>query len=272
MHLWRRAGTRGGREGRGVASLRKPPQLQHPHSRVVLAKLECPLAPHGTSQTHVHTPWVTSPRLVGWGHLAGSLGVGAGGITPFHSCTVAAEPADPISCGQINVTIPQQGMSQLWAMGEAGKRTWPGTMDERFIAFSWCDFPTTVKAEQKMDTVKTSSSRISHNHHLSLELTVPTTSALQKLPSPASQTLSPSALSTSRSGPLAWGRPALPRVVPAGVQAWQAAPSGCFPVEMDTGIWKSNCSSRVGKLAQKSQFSPRQKLKVSMLPCTGSWM
>lgn len=64
-----------------MVSLQKPPQLQRPHSSVVLAKLMCPLPPHSTSQTHVHTPWVTRPRLLCWGHLAGSLGGSAGDIT-----------------------------------------------------------------------------------------------------------------------------------------------------------------------------------------------
>lgn len=125
---------RKGGQGRGF--LQKLPQLQHPHSSVVLAKLTCLLAPHGMSQTHVRTPWVTSPRLMGWGHLVGSLGVSAGDIVPFHSCTVAPEPADPSNYGQINVAIPPQGTSQLWAMGEAGKSTWPVTMDRQFIPFS----------------------------------------------------------------------------------------------------------------------------------------
>lgn len=49
--------------------LQKPPnvtnpsQLQHPHLSVILAKFMCPPPPHSTGQTHMHTPWVTTPAL-----------------------------------------------------------------------------------------------------------------------------------------------------------------------------------------------------------------
>lgn len=40
---------------------------------------------------------------------------------PSHSCTVLAEPAGPVSCGQTNVAVPEQGTWQLWAKGEVDK-------------------------------------------------------------------------------------------------------------------------------------------------------
>lgn len=52
-----------------MVSLEKPSwcdqttQLQHPHSSIILAKLVRPLPPRSTSQTHVHTPWITNLRL-----------------------------------------------------------------------------------------------------------------------------------------------------------------------------------------------------------------
>ena len=139
MRLWPRAGTR--RRSKGGQGLQKPPRWDQAIPAAA-SSLECRLGRTRVSPSATqHKP---DPRACTLGHqpetaVLGTLGQEFGGQrwghhVPSCSCTAAAEPAGPISCGQKNLAVPQQDTSQLWANGEAGKSAWPGAMDGSWLS------------------------------------------------------------------------------------------------------------------------------------------